>query len=407
MMMKARNLALLTMALLLGLVATARAQSPDRTRTKRSAANAQAAARSKAEFEQAIKLGDEARLAGRLDEAAESYSRVLRVRPEWPEGWWYLGAIFYDKDLYAQARDAFTNLVALDPKRGPAWGMLGLCQFQTRDYERAVISLQRGRALGLAGNHELESVVRYHTALLYIRFGQFEVAYTILKEFLLIGNESPKIVEAFGLTMLRMPFLPNEIPPDKREQVLLAGQAGLYMGARRLDEARKSFDTLLARYPDAPNVHYALGVFLMNQDADAALKEFRRELEISPLHHPAMVQMAFEYFKRGDYDTALPLAEKSVQLAPKMYPARNVLGRVLLQLGQIDRAIKELEEGVRLAPTSPEMHFALSRAYTRARRSADAKREQDLFKQLQDQYDATSASKASNGTDDNPNKAKP
>jgi tetratricopeptide (TPR) repeat protein len=403
MMMKA--LASLTLALLLGHAATARAQSADST--KRSAANAQAAARANAEFEQAVKLGDEARLAGRLDEAVESYTRVLRVRPKWSEGWWYLGAIFYDKDLYAQAREAFTNLVALEPKRGPAWGMLGLCEFQTRDYERAVISLQRGRALGLAGNHELESVVRYHTALLYIRFEQFEVAFTILKEFLLIGNESPKIVEAFGLTMLRMPFLPNEIPPDKREQVLLAGQAGLYMGARRLGEARKAFDTLLTRYPDAPNVHYAVGVFQLGQDADAALKEFRRELEISPSHHPAMVQMAFEYFKRGDYDTALSLAEKSVQLAPKMYPARNVLGRVLLQVGQVDRAVKELEEGVRLAPTSPEMHFALSRAYTRAGRQADAKREQDLFKQLQEQYEASREPKAPNGGNENQTKAKP
>ena len=281
-MMKARTLALLTLALLLGHAATARAQSATSSRTKRASTNAQAVARSNAEFEQAVKLGDEARSAGRLDEAIEPYTKALRLRPKWPEGWWYLGAISYEKDLYAQAREAFSNLVALEPKRGPAWGMLGLCEFQARDYERAVISLQRGRTLGLGGNQELESVIRYHTALLYIRFEQFEVAYEILTEFLRIGNDGQKIVEAFGLAMLRMPFLPSEIPPDKREQVLIAGQAGLYMGARRLDQARKAFDTLLARYPDAPNVHYAFGVFLMNQDADAALKEFRRELEISP-----------------------------------------------------------------------------------------------------------------------------
>jgi len=404
-MTNARFLVLVALALTVVYAATARAQSSGSTRTKRAPANAQTAARSNAEFEQAVKLGDQARSAGRLDEAVESYTKALHVRPKWPDGWWYLGAIFYEKDRYTQAREAFSNLVALDPKRGPAWGMLGLCEFQSRDYERAVISLQRGRTLGLAGNQELESVVRYHTALLYIRFEQFEVAYEILKEFLRIDNESSKIVEAFGLTMLRMPFLPNEIPPDKREQVLISGQAGLNMAARRLDDARTAFDTLLARYPNAPNVHYAFGVFLMNQDADAALKEFRRELEISPSHQPAMVQMAFEYLKRGDYDTALALAEKSVELAPKMYPARNVLGRVLLQLGQVDRAVKELEEGVGLAPTSPEMHFALSRAYARAGRQADAKREQDTFKQLQDQYEARRSPR--NNPDDNQSKAKP
>ena len=109
----------------------------------------------------------------------------------------------------------------------------------------AAISLQRARSIGFDGNQELESVVRYHTALLYIRFGEFEITYQILMEFLRIGNSGPKIVEAFGLVILRLPFLPNEVPAEKREEVLLAGQAGIAMGARHLDEARKAFDTLV------------------------------------------------------------------------------------------------------------------------------------------------------------------
>ena len=390
-MKNARISLALLLAILMGHAVTTGGQT---SRVRGVPANTKATSQLNAAFDKAVKLGDEARLAERLDEAIESYTNALRIRPQWPEGWWYLGAIFYEKDLYAQGRDAFSNLVALAPKRGPAWGMLGLCEFQTRNYERAVISLQRARSLGFDGNQELESVVRYHTVLLYIRFEQFEIAYEILREFLRVGNYSPKIAEAFGLTLLRIPSLPNEVPTNKREEVLLAGQVGLSMGAQRLDEARKAFDTLLAGYPNDPNVHYSFGVFLMRQDADAALSEFRRVLEIEPLHQPAMVQMAFEYLKRRDYDTALPLAEKSVELAPRMYPARNVLGRVLLELGQTARAVKELEEGVRLAPSSPEMHFALARAYTRAGRQADAKREQETFKTLQARYEAKDNSRS-------------
>jgi tetratricopeptide (TPR) repeat protein len=264
--------------------------------------------------------------------------------------------------------------------------MLGLCLFQTGEYERAGVALQRGRSLGVNDNSELAGVVRYHTALLYIRFEYFENAFDVLSEFLRVGNDSPKVVEAFGLTMLRMPYLPTEIPAAQREKILIAGQAGLNMAARRQDQARAAFDTLLAQYPNDPNVHYAFGVFMLSQDADVALKEFKRELEISPNHYAAMTQMAFEYMKRDQYNDALPLAEKAVQLAPKLYAARNVLGRVLLELGQVDRSIKELEEGVKLAPSSPEMHFALARAYTRAGRKDDATRERETFKKLQDEY---------------------
>lgn len=363
---------------------------------------------SSASFDQAVKLGDEARQADRLREALDHYATALKIRPDWKEGWWNTGAILYEEDQYPTARDAFRNLVALDQNNGQGWGMLGLCEFRTREYERAIVSLLRGRSLGLAGNHELESVVRYHAALLYIHFEQFEIAFDVLGEFLRDGNDSPKVVQAFGLTILRMPYFDTEIPTDQRDLVLIAGQAGVGMATRRPETAQAAFDQLIARYPNAPNVHYAYGVFLLNQDADAALKEFKRELEISPQHQPSMVQMAFEYLKRDDYNTALPLAEKAVQLDPKMFPARNVLGRVLLQLGQVDRAIKELEEGARLAPTSPEMHYALGRAYRRAGREEDAKRETALFQKLQEEFNARrNAELTGSGNDDNKPKPKP
>ena len=360
------------------------AQSTRKAPAKQRATQPRAPAES--EFDRLVKLADEARVSERLDEAISLYGQALKIKPKWPEGWWYIGAIFYQKDVYPPARDAFQNLVALEPERGPAWAMLGLCQFQTGELERAAMALEKSRSLGVRDNSELAVVVRYHTALLYIRFEYFENAYEVLSEFTGVGNESSKVIEAFGLALLRIPMLPKEIPPPQREKILVAGRAGYSMAARRMDDARAAFDMLLAQYPNDPNVHYPFGVYMLAQDADLAMKEFKRELEISPLHYPAMVQMAFEYLKRDQYDDALPLAEKAVQLAPKLYAARNVLGRVLLELGQIDRAVNELEEGVKLAPSSPEMHFALARAYTRAGRKQDAAREREIFKKLQDEY---------------------
>jgi tetratricopeptide (TPR) repeat protein len=374
----------------------------------RPAVQKSAGEQSNAAFDQAVKLGDEARQADKLSEALDHYVAALKIRPNWKEGWWNTGAILYEQDHYPEARDAFRNLVSLDADNGQGWGMLGLCEFQTREYDRAIVSLLRGRSKGLGNNPELESVVRYHAALLYIHFEQFEIAFDVLTEFLRAGNNSPKVVQAFGLTILRMPYLESEIPADQRELILMAGQAGIGMASRRPDAAQTAFDQLMARYPNAPNVHYAYGVFLLNQDADAALKQFQRELEISPQHQPSMVQMAFEYLKRDDYNAALPLAEKAVQLNPRMFPARNVLGRVLLQLGQVDRAIKELEEGARLAPTSPEMHYALGRAYRRAGREEDAKRETALFQKLEQEFNTRrNAELMGNGTDNNQAKPKP
>jgi tetratricopeptide (TPR) repeat protein len=260
------NCALILIAVALTCAPATAAQLAQRT--------AQASANSDAEFDRLVKLADDAREAERFDEAISNYGKALNIKPKWPEGWWYIGAIFYQTDKYPEARDAFQNLVALEQDRGPAWAMLGLCQFQTGEYEKAAVSLERSRTLGVNDNSELAGVVRYHMALLYDRFEYFENAYEVLNEFVRVGHESPKIVEAFGLTLLRMAILPKDIPADQREKILLAGQAGYNMAARRLEQTRGAFDALLSKYPNDANIHYAFGVYMLPQDADVAMKEF-------------------------------------------------------------------------------------------------------------------------------------
>src|SRR5262249_1423465 len=162
-----------------------------------------AAAQSAAQFEELSKRADQAREAGQLDEAISLYYKGVQMRPKWSEGWWYLGALLYEKDDYADARDAFKILLTLKPKDGSTNGMLGLCEFQTKEYERALEHLQNARVFGLGTNEEITYVVRYHTGILLTRFERFESALEALAP-LARQNESPSLIEAYGLNALRM-----------------------------------------------------------------------------------------------------------------------------------------------------------------------------------------------------------
>jgi tetratricopeptide (TPR) repeat protein len=200
-----------------------------------------------------------------------------------------------------------------------------------------------------------------------------------------------------------MPLLPAELLPYKREPVLLAGRAAYHQAARSMQEADRDYKELLARFPDTPNANYAYGIFQLNDAPDAALESFRRELQVKPDNLPAMLQLAFEYIKRNDFEQALPFARKSVATAPEFFTTHNALGRVLLGLGKTNEAIKELETGVKQAPDSPEMRFALARAYTKARRPEDAKREREIFLQLDKQMrDLREGAHATGGVDAEP-----
>ncbi|HMB26781.1 MAG TPA: tetratricopeptide repeat protein [Blastocatellia bacterium] len=352
---------------------TASSKASDRTARRKGAA---------ANFDELAKRADEARDANRPDEAAALYLRALRLKPAWKEGWWRAGAIFYERDRYADAREAFLKFVEIDRKFGPALAMLGLCEYRLRQYEPALIHLRQGNLLGVGENPELRMVARYHEAILHNRFGEFELAYDVISPLINEQPETPDLVFTLGLAMLRLACLPPDAPADKREMVFKAGRATSHLITKRQQEAAQEFKELVENYPDSPGAHYAYGVFLLRDNPDVAIEEFRRELLISPKHVHARLQIAFEMIKQGRHAEGAPYAEEAVKLAPDLFAAHNALGRILLETGEIERAVNELETAVKLAPESPEMYFALARAYNRANRPKDAERARAEFTRL-------------------------
>ena len=337
---------------------------------------------SSSSFEQLTKRADEARQAEKLDEAIKLYQQALKQKPNGVEGWWALGTIFYQLDRYAEGRGAFERLVTLEPKGGVGWAFLGLCEYQLKDYPNALSHLLRGRELGLGSDKEIVAVALYHTGILLNRTEQFELAFAVLSHAAKLQGESPALFQALGLTLLRLPYLPPETPPAKREVVLKTGRAGFYMATEQRPIATQEFSELLAVFPKEPNVHYAHGIFLMRDAPDEALQVFEQELQLSPQHVFARLQIAFEALKRNAPAMGLARAEEAVKLAPNLFAAHNALGRILLDLGQTERAIQELEIGIKQAPDSPEMYFALARAYSKAGRKVEADRARAEFMRL-------------------------
>jgi tetratricopeptide (TPR) repeat protein len=370
--------ALVTLLFTLVSVDLSAAQAPGAPRKPSATASAGAPS-----FADVSKRANDAREAGHLEEAIVLYRKALALNPRWTEGRWYLGTSYYELDRYAEAAAAFRRIVTDEPTHGAAWGFRGLCEFQLKQFEPALVSLMRARQLGLGPNKELASVVRYHTAILMTRFNQFEFAQKVLSEFAVEGNDSPKVLEALGLATLRVPQLPDELDPSRREQLLLAGGGAFYYNSRMTAAAHGRFEELLRRYPDTPNAHYAFGVVLLNEQPDRAIEEFKKELERSPTHVPAMLQLAFEYIKRSDWPSAKPWASQAVATEAESVPARQALGQVLLEMDDVNGAIEQLRAGIALSPESPILHFTLARAFRKAGQTDDADRERLEFLRLE------------------------
>lgn len=340
-------------------------------------------AQPRATFAQISAQAAAARDAGRADEAIGLYRRAVAMRPAWDEGHWYLGTLLYEQERWAEARAAFGQVLRRHADHAGAAAMRGLCAFRLGDHESALRSLLQARQLRIQNTPELATVVRYHTGILLTRFGEYEAANQVLVELAAEGQESPQAIEAFGVNLLRMPLLPSEVPAEARPRVQLAGEAGLAMATRQAARANGLMERLAREYPTTPHVHYAWGVLVLAEQPARALDLFRKELEVSPQHVPARLQLAFELVKTGDAAAALPFAEAAVRIAPQEFSSYLALGQARLGLGEVPAAVAAIEEAARLAPQSAQAHYLLSVAYARAGRAADAERARQVFTRLQ------------------------
>src|ERR1700690_4144995 len=87
-----------------------------------------------ASFSDVVARALAARDANDLPGAIELYQQALKLKSQWPDGWWFLGSLQYGTGAYGAARDALSRYLELTPNAAPALAMRGLCEFETGDY---------------------------------------------------------------------------------------------------------------------------------------------------------------------------------------------------------------------------------------------------------------------------------
>lgn len=342
-------------------------------------------AASKPSFVQLLQAAEKARDQNRDDDAIRLYRRAVSEQPESEQSLWYLGTLLYEREQYAEARDVLLQFLTLRPDAGPAWALLGLSESQLRAYPRALDHLQRAMAQGMGDRKELIRSVFYEVVVLLTRFERYDDSIDMLQKLLANnGAADTALAEPAGLAGLRLPLLPSEIPPDRREIVHLAGQAVLDVQTQHYEDAESEFKQLVTNHASEPGVHYLYGAYLVQLHPNESVTEFERELEISPSHVLARVRLAEQLIAQRDFDRAMALAQQAIKLDPKRASTHMIAGEALLAKGNSGVGLKELESARAIDPTAVRTHWDLLRAYIAAGRKEDADREKQAIEKLSD-----------------------
>jgi tetratricopeptide (TPR) repeat protein len=334
-------------------------------------------------FDEVVRNATAARERDDAPQAISLYSQAVQLQPDWAEGWWFLGSMQYASDAYAAGRDALTHYIGLVPDAAPAWALRGLCEFETGEYSQSLADIQRGLSSGAGKDPQAEKILRYHEALLLTRTGNFDAA---LQAYAPLAHDkvpNPEFLVGIGLAGLRTPLLPKDLKPGKKDLFKTAGNATyLYLSG---DEAaaRQEFQNLFQRFPTTENAHYLFGSLLYATHPDHAIREFQRELEISPSNASAQLMVAWDSLMHDDFPTALTFAKKAESAEPSSPAAQVVLGRALVETGDIKDGIGLLEKELKVEPDNLEVHFALAKAYSKSGRKEDALRERLLCFQME------------------------
>src|SRR5581483_2510319 len=340
-----------------------------------------------AAFNRLAKSAQEAQNADRLVESINLYHQALSLKPTWSDGWWSLGSILYDQDRFPEAEDAFQKFVSLNVKPGPGYAFLGLCEYETSKYDDALRHFRLWASGGWSGTPQLIDVSLFHFALLLTRDGKFVQALYLLAAEVSKSHSGPMLVEAMGLASLRMKNVPEDYPPERREEVWLAGETAFYAAVHPADfrRADEYANRLSAHYDQSANVHYFLGTLRrFESNDDEAEKEYERELKVSPQHVAAMIELAKLDLEDDRLDQALSLAKNASQIEPQNAEAHGTLGEALVKSSSFEGAAHELEIAKQLAPDSAPIRFQLATAYRKLRRAKDADREMAVFNSLKD-----------------------
>jgi tetratricopeptide (TPR) repeat protein len=312
------------------------------------------------------------------------YRRAIKLRPDWAQGWWAVGMIEYDRDHYPECRDALARMVTVDTTAAPGWALLGLCEFQTKQYDASFEHLKKAHMLvpvRQAGG-ELLDMADYHLAMLLTRQGAFEMAQEILVRVALKVRNNAEMMFSAGLTGLRMPISPSDVPASQRDVVSMAGKAFWDLATQPPAEAEADFRALISKYPKFPNVHYFYGTYLAARHPEQCAPEFLEELRISPDNVPARVQLALRYTVEGKLAEAARLAREAVALSPDSVGAQLALAKTLQAQGSDGEALAAFLAAKRLDPVSPKIRLFLVNTYRSLGRVEEMRREQAEYERL-------------------------
>jgi len=229
---------------------------------------------------------------------------------------------------FAEAEDAYREVLALKPDHADALHLLGTLALEAGAHARAVELIAQAAALKPGFPHLLSNLGEAHR-----RNGDVAKAIAATEGALALDPQYPDALYNLG---------------------------NLYRIAGRSAEALSAFERTVALRPQLAPAHNNIGGLLLELGrARDAVKAYERAIALEPKDASFRSNLGNAYIIAGEAEKAIEPLESAIALDPTLTPALNNLGNVLRVFGKIEQAIETYRRAIALAPKDAEAHVNL------------------------------------------------
>ena len=291
------------------------------------------------EFERATQLHQ----GGDLQGAVRAYLAILDTHPARVDVRSNLGAAYSALGRYEDAIDQYKRALVIESGNYAIRFNLALAYYKAAWFAEAAAELER--FIAAVPNTPQTANARLVLADCQVRLGEYK-----------------KVIQ--GLSPLA------EADPTNRTLAYLLGSA--LIGDGQLNKGQEIIDRLF-RHEDSAEAHLLMAsILLLADDAQSALKEAQRALELNPKLPGVQALHGRVLMRLGDTEKAKVAFKNELAGNANDFDSNLFLGVLLRQDKQLDEARSFLERAIQLRPREQYARYHLASVYAAAGKPGDA-----------------------------------
>jgi tetratricopeptide (TPR) repeat protein len=336
--------------------------------------------------------GQQALAAGQYDVARGDFEKLVKLEPEVAEVHANLAVVYFKLYQYQLAVREIRTAQRLKPGLKKLDSLLGFSLAELGRFPDALPLLEKG--FKQTADQEVRRMCGLELLRSYTGLGRdddaVEIAVALNKSY----PDDPEILYHTGRIYGNLAYIVIEKLNDKAP-----GSIWMLQAQGEAEESQKAYDLAIATFngaieldPRHPGIHYRLGrVYLSRfreghqqnaEDRDAAMKEFRAELNVNPSNGNAGYEIAEILHNLGNLDEARKQFEEVLERFPDFEEAIVGLAAVLQDSNKTEQAVSLLERATRLRPDDEVAWYRLAHAERLAGNVEAQKKALAVYKKL-------------------------